>query len=114
MAEKREWERRKEEQRKDIVTMVSHVDRIAASFDRYQNTSTIITFSEPRPDAVVPDHLFTWVEKDLIALWMFTVEPTKEERVDEASERYFDQFRSINRGYVPASYSSVDYGKLNV
>ena len=40
------------------------------------------------------------------------LEPAEEERVDEASERYFDQFRYINRGYVPASYSSVDYGKL--
>ena len=39
------------------------------------------------------------------------LEPTEEERVDEASERYFDQFRSINRASVPSSYSSVDNGR---
>ena len=39
------------------------------------------------------------------------LEPTEEERVDEASERYFDQFRSINRASVPSSFSSVDNGR---
>ena len=39
------------------------------------------------------------------------LQPAEEERIDEASERYFDQFRAINRGSVPNSYSSVDNGR---
>ena len=50
-----------EEQKKEIAAIVNHVDMIAASYDRYQNISTILTFSEPRSE-VVPDYLFTWVE----------------------------------------------------
>merc|ERR1719318_619630 len=88
MAEKREWERRKEEQRKEINILVNHVDRIAASFDRYQNVSTIITCSEPRSE-VVPDHLFTWVEQDMIAMWLFSVEPTMDEQ--EKYERHLEK-----------------------
>ena len=37
------------------------------------------------------------------------LEPLEEERVDEESERYFDQFR-YSRDTVPTSYSSVDQG----
>ena len=88
MAEKREWERRKEEQKKEINIMVNHVDRIAASFDRYQNVSTIITGSEPRSE-IVPDHLFSWVVKDMIAMWLFSVEPTVEEQ--EKYEKHLEE-----------------------
>jgi len=88
MAEKREWERRKEVQRRDIIAMVSNVDRIAASYDRYQNVSTIITCSEPRSE-VVPDHLFTWVEQDMIAMWLFSVEPTMDEQ--EKYEKHLEK-----------------------
>jgi hypothetical protein len=55
------------------------VDRIAASYDRYRNISTILTYSELRSE-IVPDHLFTWVDKDMIALWLFSVEPTQDEQ----------------------------------
>merc|ERR550539_272208 len=40
------------------------------------------------------------------------LEPLEEERVDEESERYFDQFR-YSRDAVPASYSSVDQGYVS-
>merc|ERR1712241_1217225 len=40
------------------------------------------------------------------------LEPLEEERVDEESERYFDQFR-YSRDTVPASYSSVDRGYVS-
>lgn len=79
-AENREREKRRNVQKAEVDAMVSAVDRIAAGYDRYQNVSTIITFSEPRSDVVVPDHLFIWVEQDMIALWLFTVEPTVEEQ----------------------------------
>ena len=39
------------------------------------------------------------------------LEPLEEEREDEESERYFDQFR-LNRASVPSSYSSVKAGEL--
>ena len=41
------------------------------------------------------------------------LEPTEDQKLDERSERYFDQVR-YNRGGVPASYSSVDYGKFQI
>jgi len=37
------------------------------------------------------------------------LEPLPEQRIDEASERYFDQLR-MSRSSVPSSYSSVDEG----
>ena len=40
------------------------------------------------------------------------LQPTEEERVDERSERYFDQFR-YSRAVVPNSYSSVDLGLVS-
>merc|ERR1719219_2185157 len=40
------------------------------------------------------------------------LEPTPEERVDERSERYFDQFR-YSRAAVPSSYSAVDLGLVS-
>jgi C1A family cysteine protease len=40
------------------------------------------------------------------------IEPTEEERVDERSERYFDQFR-YSRASVPSSYSSVALGLVS-
>ena len=111
MAEKREWERRKEEQRKDIVVMVNHVDRIAASFDRYQNTSTIITLSEPRSD-VIPDHLFTWMEEAMIALWLFSVEPTMEEQ--EKYEKHLEKQSRPDPIYSPnLPKARVNWNRLN-
>ena len=41
------------------------------------------------------------------------LEPYPEERVHEESERYFDEIR-YNRAYVPASYSSKDYGRFDI
>jgi hypothetical protein len=72
LAEKREWERKRLEQKSEITALVAVVDRIAARYDRYENVSTIINLSESRSD-LVPDHLFTWVEKDMIALWLYSV-----------------------------------------
>merc|ERR1712168_905893 len=40
------------------------------------------------------------------------LEPSPEERVDEESERYFDQFR-YSRASVPSSYSSKDLGLVS-
>ena len=37
------------------------------------------------------------------------LDPAPEDRYDEESERYFDQFR-YSRSTVPASYSAVDAG----
>lgn len=39
------------------------------------------------------------------------IEPADEDRIDEESERYFDRLMN-DRQAVPASYSSVDMGKL--
>merc|ERR1719318_2483603 len=111
MAEKREWERKKEEQRKEITTIANHVDRISASYDRYQNTSTIITFSEPRSE-VVPDHLFTWVEQDMIALWLFSVEPTVEEQ--EKYEKHLEKQLRPDPIYSPTlPKPRVNWCRLN-
>jgi len=40
------------------------------------------------------------------------LDPTPEDRVDEESERYFDQFR-YNRNSAPSSYSSKDLGLVS-
>ena len=88
LAERREWERKRLGQKEEIDAIVSAVDRISASYDRYQNVSTIITFSEPRSE-VVPDHLFTWVEKDMITMWLLSMEPTKEEQ--EKYEKHLEE-----------------------
>ena len=111
MADKREWERRKEEQRKEIIATVNHVDRIAASYDRYQNVSSIITCSEPRSE-IVPDHLFTWMEHDMIALWLFTVEPTMEEQ--EKYEKHLEKQMRPDPIYSPTlSKLHVNWMRLN-
>ena len=39
------------------------------------------------------------------------LDPAPEDRYDEESERYFDQFR-YSRSTVPASYSAVDAGLI--
>ena len=103
--------RKKEEQRKEILAMVNHVDRIAASYDRYQNVSTILTFSEPRSE-VVPDHLFTWVEKDMIAMWLFSVEPTMEEQ--EKYEKHLERQMRPDPIYSPTlPKARVNWHRLN-
>ena len=100
-----------EEQRKEILAMVNHVDRIAASYDRYQNVSTIITFSEPRSE-IVPDHLFTWVEKDMIAMWLFSLEPTKEEQ--EKYEKHLEKQMRPDPIYSPTLMKPrVNWSRLN-
>ena len=71
------------EQKAEIAALVAIVDRIADCYDRYTNVSaitTIITFSEPRSE-VLPDHLFNWMDKELVGLWMYEVEPASEEEV---------------------------------
>ena len=78
-AQKREMEKKRAKQKSEIDVMISAVDRIAAGYERYENVSTVITFSEPRSE-FVPDHLFTWMEQDMIAVWLYTVEPTVEEQ----------------------------------
>jgi hypothetical protein len=85
LAEKREWERKRLEQKSEIAALVAVVDRIAASFDRYTNVSTIINFCEPRSD-VIHDHLFSWMDDEMVGLWMYAVEPTPEE------ETKYDEF----------------------
>jgi hypothetical protein len=80
IAEKRERDRKHTEQKAELAALVATVDRIAACYDRYTNVSAIITFSEPRSD-VHPDHLFTWMEKELVGLWMYVVEPTPKEEM---------------------------------
>ena len=47
-------------QKEEITALVATVGRTSASYDRYTNVSTIITFSEPRYD-VIPDCLFSAV-----------------------------------------------------
>lgn len=78
-AEKREREKRRAKQKAEIDVLISAVDRIAAGYDRYENVSTIITFSEPRSE-IIPDHLFTWIHTEMVGLWLYTVEPTVEEQ----------------------------------
>ena len=111
MAEKRVWERSKEEQKKEIATMVNHVDRISASYDRYQNVSTIITCTEPRSE-VVPEHLFTWVEQDMITTWLFSVEPTMEE-LEKYEKHLKEQMRPVPI-YLPNLVKPrVNWSRLN-
>ena len=70
MVDKREWEKKRLEQKSEIAAMVSSVDDIAASYERFENTYIIINFSDSRYE--VPDNLFTWVEV-MITIWLLCV-----------------------------------------
>ena len=91
--------------------MVNHVARIAASYDRYQNVSTVITCSEPRSD-VIPNQLFTWVEQDMIATWLFSVDPTEEEL--DKYDRHLDQQMRPDPIHSPdLPKARVNWNRLN-
>jgi hypothetical protein len=111
LAGRREWERKRLTQKEEIDTIVSTVDRIAASYDRYQNISTIITCSVSRSEAV-RDHLFTWVEKDMIAMWLYSVEPTMEEQ--EKYEKHLEEQMRPDHIYSPTLQKpTVNWSRLN-
>ena len=82
-----------------------------ARYDRYTNVSTIINMSEPRSE-VVPDHLFSWMDSHLVALWVYTVEPTLEEF--EKYEKYMDKQMRPDPIYSPTlPKARVNWHRLN-
>jgi len=114
MAATRNREIEKQKEQAYISQLSKVVDRLAQKYgggDRYENISTIIDCSQPR-FTCDPSHLPKAVPKEMLAMWLYQVEPSKEE--EEKYDQYLcGQLRPppVHSPCLPRPY--VNWNKLN-
>ena len=102
-------------QKRDIAQSVMVVDQLARVYsppDRYEHAPTIIELSEPW---YVPQHIFSWVHSEMLALGVYSF---KEEVTPEEEEQYN---RFLQKQLRPDPISSphlpktcVNWNRLNL